>query len=337
LVSNGGAYASTGPFVTRRAVAMCTGPYRIPNVHLVGKSVYTNTPFCGSFRGFGIPQVTFAIESQMDDLAQRLGLDPLELRLRNAFEPGSETATRQVLGESVGLKQTLEAVRSHYVEARRLAEGQQGTGEVRRGVGVASYWGAIGLEETTDYAEARLELQADGRLCLYTGSTDTGQGTHTILAQIVSEVMGLPMESIIVEGRDTAVTPDCFSGSASKQTMNSGNAVLQASRKLRDAILDIGARAVEQRAEDLYLADGFLLSRVDHDLRVPLEKVASWGREAGVPQEASAREEVPLPEFDPIDGHGVLTPCYTFATQVAEVEVNMRTGEVQVVRVVAAQ
>lgn len=337
VVANGGAYASTGPFVLRRAVAMAGGPYQVPNVHIVGKTVYTNLPFCGSFRGFGLPQVTFAMESQMDTLAQRLGFDPLELRLLNALEPGAETATRQILGESVGMRQTLEAVRSYYVEAKRRVEGERRDGDVRRGVGLASYWGAIGLEEMTDYAEARVELQEDGRLCIYTGSTDTGQGTHTILAQIAAEVMGLPMESITVEGADTAVTPDCFSGSASKQTMNSGNAVLRASTKLRKAILDVAARAVEQKSEDLYLADGFLLSRVDHSLRVPSKEVAAWCKEADVALTASERVEMPLAPLDPVDGHGILTDCYTFATHAAEVEVNMRTGKVQVTRVVAAQ
>jgi len=119
----------------------------------------------------------------------------------------------------------------------------------------------------TDRAEARLELREDGQVCLYTGASEVGQGVHTILAQIVSEVMGLPMESIIVEGKDTAVSPDCGSGSASKQTMSSGNAVLQASRKLRETILAVGARAVEQSVEDLYLEDGCLVSHVDAGLR----------------------------------------------------------------------
>lgn len=335
-VANTGAYASTGPLVLIKALALVTGPYYIPHVWIEGKSVYTNIPFCGSFRGFGAPQVCFAIESQMDITARELGIDPLEFRLLNAFEPGSETATRQILGESVGIKQTLLAVKGHYEEAKKRIATRQKNGSIRTGVGVASMWAGIGLEETLDFAEAYVELRDDGMLRIYTGSTDSGQGTYTVLSQIAAEEMQLPMEFIEVISGDTSLTPNCLSGSASKQTFQSGNAVLGATRELKETILGVAVRALEEKRENLYFSNGLLLSRSDPTLQMSLKVLAALCREAGAPLMAKKKVVVPLSLLDPEDGHGVLWPCYTFATQVAEVETNIRTGKVKVRRVIAA-
>lgn len=338
IVSNTGAYASTGPFVLVKAVVLATGPYYFPHVLIEGKSVYTNSPHCGSFRGFGVPQVALAMESQMDILAERLGIDPLEFRLKNAFEPGSMTSTGQTLGESVGIKRTIEAVRSYYEEAKRsLTSTKQRNSHLKRGLGVACMWSGIGPEEAHDPSECFLEIDLKGKLKLFTGAADVGQGTRNVLATIAARVLDTSVDNFEVISADTDLTPNCSPGVASKQTYLSGNAVLQAAQRLKASLLQTAAKVLEERIEDLDLKDGHLVSRKDPSLHVSLPQLAAYCLEAGTPMRTTGRYDYPLLKLDPETGQGILYQFFIYATHIVEVEVNTETGETRAIRVVAAQ
>lgn len=337
LVADTGAYAKFGPIVLLVAPLHATGPYYVPNVLIQGKAAFTNNPYGSAMRGFGTPQVHFAIESQMDMLAEALGMDPLELRYRNALEEGAETATCQRLGVSTPLKETIEAVRPYYRKAVAQARlvNQASCGKLRRGVGVACGWFGVGKTGFKDTADAAAELGDDGRICLLTGASDGGQGNSTALVQIAAEEIGVPVESIVLVRADTAATPNAEATCASRTIYSSGTAVKEAAGKLRKALLDAASRFLEEPVDTLRMGDGFVFSVTDPSARVSFSELAATAHEAGLPLSFQGHF-VPDVNLDPVTGRGTPFPIWVYATHLAEVEVNVETGDVRVLRVVAA-
>ena len=224
IVGDTGAYASVGAKVLERAAGHACGAYRVPNVDVEARAVYTNNAPCGAMRGFGVPQVTFAIEGLLDILAERVGLDRWEMRWRNALEAGDRFGTGQRLGPGVGLKRTLLAVREAFGSARYagIACGAKNTG-IGNGV--------------TERGRAVLRPEADGTVTLFHSWTEMGQGIHTVLRQIVCGELGLPADRIRVVV-DTDHELDTGETTASRATVLGGRAVLDATRRLREALGD---------------------------------------------------------------------------------------------------
>ncbi len=222
IVGDTGAYASVGAKVLERAAGHACGAYRVPNVDVEALAVYTNDPPCGAMRGFGVVQVTFAIEGMLDRLAEKVGLDGWEIRWRNALETGDRSTTGQRLGPGVGLKRTLLAVRDVYRGARfaGIACGAKNTG-IGNGV--------------TEYGRAILRPEADGSVTLFHSWTEMGQGIHTALRQLACTALGLPPERILVVV-DTERELDTGETTASRATTLGGRAVLDAAAKLRAAL-----------------------------------------------------------------------------------------------------
>jgi selenium-dependent xanthine dehydrogenase len=222
IVGDTGAYASVGAKVLERAAGHACGAYRVPNVDVEARAVYTNNPPSGAMRGFGVPQVTFALEGLLDEIAERVGVDGWEIRWRNALEPGDRFGTGQLLGPGVGLKQTLLAVRDAYRGARRagIACGAKNTGI---GNGVPERGAAI------------LAPQPDGTVLLRHSWTEMGQGIHTTLRQIAAEELGVPAERIRVSV-DTERELDTGETTASRATVLGGHAVRRAALALREAL-----------------------------------------------------------------------------------------------------
>jgi selenium-dependent xanthine dehydrogenase len=222
IVGDTGAYASVGDKVLERAAGHACGAYRVPNVDVEAKAVYTNNPPCGAMRGFGVSQSNFAVEGILDRLAARVGIDEWEIRWRNALEEGDRTGTGQRLGPGVGLKKTLLAVRHAYHEEpyAGIACGLKNTG-IGNGV--------------TEYGRAILRPEPDGTVTLFHSWTEMGQGVHTVLRQIACEELGLPSERVRV-AVDTERELDTGLTTASRSTVLGGNAVLDAARKLRAAL-----------------------------------------------------------------------------------------------------
>ena len=222
IVGDNGAYASVGMKVLERAAGHACGPYRVPNLDIEARAVYTNNPPSGAMRGFGVNQTAFAIEGMLDRLAERVGIDGWEIRWRNILDEGDRFATGQRLGPGVGAKATLLAVRDAY-----------------RGAAIAGI--ACGVKNTgignglTEYGRAVLRPEADGTVTLYHSWTEMGQGCHTVFAQLAASELGVPVERIRVLV-DTERELDTGQTTASRATMLGGQAVLRAATTLREAL-----------------------------------------------------------------------------------------------------
>lgn len=336
VIADTGSYASFGPGVITRAAIHASGPYDIPNYRFNGKMAYTNNPFCGAMRGFGVPQMTFAMESQMDLLAEQLGMDPWRIRHLNGYDYGSATSTGQVLSESVTFKSTLEAVREAYLQAKLRAE-TASDGKIKRGVGLGCMWFGLGKTSLPNKSEARVELLADGKVHVYTGAADVGQGSNTTLAQIAADELGLPFDSVLLTSADTGLTPDSDFTCASRQTYCSGNAVSRAANNLKSMLLETaGSILGEEGTEDLVVKGGYISSNSGGAKKLSFARLAEICREENAPLSFQASFHVINNMLDPKTGAGNPYPSFSYGTQVAEVEVNTETGEVKVLRIVAA-
>ncbi|MBX6320961.1 MAG: molybdopterin-dependent oxidoreductase [Rhodospirillaceae bacterium] len=328
-----GAYASWGPTVANRVPVHATGPYAVPHVTATTRAVYTNAPPSGAFRGFGVPQCAIVHEALMDELAAKLGLDPLDFRLRNALRPGDATATGQVLGPGAGLPQCLEALRPAWRRARAEAEAfnREAAGPLRRGAGIGCMWYGIGNTSLSNPSTMRVGLARDGTLTLYNGAVDIGQGSNTIMAQLCADALGVPVSALRIVMGDTDRTADAGKTSASRQAFISGNAAKAAGEDLRRRILRLANAGPAARL----LIEGARIVVEDGDAVRTIDLAA-------LPADADGDVLVGTGHFDPpttpldANGQGVPYATYGFAAQVAEVEVDGALGTVKVRRITAA-
>jgi CO/xanthine dehydrogenase Mo-binding subunit len=336
IICDTGAYGSYGIAVASRAAVHASGPYEIENVEVEARCVYTNNPFAGAMRGFGAPQIAFAFESQMDLLAQQLHMSSLEIRRLNALRKGSKTGTGQELTASVGIGECLEAIGPHYsraLEAWRMAPTPPSK---RRGIGLGAMWYGIGNTGVQNPSTAQIEVDLDGRVTLYTGCADIGQGSTTVLSQIVGETLGLSPDAIRIIVGDTRLTTNAGATSASRQTYISGNAVKDAADKLADLLLTEGADLLKARKESLVLDSGLIRDVNDPTKGVPFVKAVRRAHKKGLPLKWQGYFDPVTEPLDPETGQGVPYATYAFACHLAQVTVDVYTGEVEVNRVVAA-
>ena len=321
-----GAYASWGPTVANRVPVHAMGPYAVPNVRTWGEAFFTNGPPAGAFRGFGVPQAAIAHEAMMDELADRLGIDRLEFRHRNALRAGDTTATGQKLEHSAGLAQCLEALRPHWRKAQEeVAAFNAKDGPRRRGVGIGCMWYGIGNTSMSNPSRMRVGLAADGTLTLYNGALDIGQGSNTIMTQIAADALGLPAARFGLVSGDTDLTADAGKTSASRQTFVSGRAAEAAGRDLRQQVLRLANAGADARLSlegaTLTVRDGNEVHALDLTKIGPLVGEGSF--------------DPPTTPLD-ADGQGIPYATYAFAAQMATVEVDLELGTVKVLRIVAA-
>ena len=330
VVMDGGAYCTLTPVVLSRGALHAGGPYRCPNVRIRARATRTNTPPNGAFRGFGAPQTEFAAETQLNRLAERLGVSPLDIRRRNVYRLGDVTPTGQVLRESVAGEEVLERAaeaaefeRRRERTARTRAEregsavlGSEALASSRHrsapGIGLAFAWhgaGFTGSGEVKLASVASLELGADGAIRILTGSTEIGQGTRTIFPQLVAAELGVPYEAVQIAPQDTAFVPDSGPTVASRTAMVVGGLLIKAARRLR---ADVEAATGRSFAE----------SYVDAAARGPIRVDERFEPYPGVP-------------FDDETYRGDAYPAYGWAACVARVEVDLDTAEVAVTDVVA--
>jgi CO/xanthine dehydrogenase Mo-binding subunit len=336
LTCDTGAYASYGIAVASRSAVHATGPYEIGTVKIESRCVYTNNPFAGAMRGFGTPQIALAHESQMDLLALELGLDPFEMRRRNALKPGSKTGTGQELRASVGIRQCLDAIQPYHEQAKAEWQSEPIGPYKKRGVGIGCMWYGIGNTGVQNPSTARITMDRDGNVTLFTGCADIGQGSTTVLAQIAAEVLGLAPEAIRLVVADTKCTTNAGATSASRQTYISGNAVKDAAEKLADVLLTAAVNKLKAPKSSLFLDAGYVKDSADPNKQVGFAWLAQHLHQNGLPLTWNGffdPETVPL---DPETGQGVPYATYAFACQLALVSVDTLTGEVQVKKIVAA-
>ncbi len=350
MLADTGAYALFGPGLMVKTFASATGPYRWPHLELHGRVAFTNNPTAGAMRGPGTTQVAFAVESQIDQLAERLGMDPLEFRARNRLRQGDRLMSGQVLEQDPAYAATIEAVRPHWREAlERCAASADLPGTLRRGVGVASIWYGIGgggggpvpgqdpaLTVGRGPGRAALDLREDGSIAVRTGAVDLGQGTAAVMGLIAAEVLGVPPERVTVLTGDTATCPDAGPAVGSRLTFFVGNAVRNAAADLREAILGTAAGLLERPFGELELRDGDVRARAGEEGRVTLAQIARARAEAKRANSFDGYFDADVPAYQVSAERGEPYAMYVTGTQMAEVEVDTATGMVRVLRVVAA-
>ena len=322
-----GAYALSGPANAKTGSYVASGPYRVPNRRLTTYAVYTNLPPAGPYRGVGVPHVAWAYESEMDRIARHLGMDPLEVRLKNLLQEGDVFVTGESL-VSVGISDCLrQAAAGIGWRGREEQADNAGRGSLRRGKGLA----VIMKSTTTPTASAAsVRLNGDGSVMLLTSSTEMGQGVRTCLAQIVADRLGLPVDRVTVSAPDTDVTPYDKSTSSSRTTFHMGNAALRAAEDVREQLLDAGAQALEVDKADLELgAAGVNVRGVpDRSLTIPQLLRVKYGDSVGSIF-GSCNFQV-KGGLDPRTGKGKAAAFWFFSACSAEVEVDVETGKVRV-------
>ncbi len=324
---DGGAYRTLSPVVLSRALLHAAGPYRCPRVRVRGRVLATNTATNGAFRGFGAPQVEFAAERQMDRVARRLGLDPLEIRLRNALAAGDRLPTGQVLDGTTAARPCLERAaeltgfRERWRELEAARAGRR-DGEPRRGVGLSLFFhgaGFTGNGERRMRSPVEARLDPEGRIEVLTAMTDMGQGCAAIFPQIAREAGGLAEGDVVFAEPDTSVVPDSGPTVASRTTMVVGGAIAR-------AVVDVRDRVLAWWAEREGLETGEV---VDGEIRPGgvrfREVAAAYLREVG-PLEVRVRHEPPAwQNFDEEAYRGAAYPTYAWGAEVVEVEVDPDT------------
>jgi xanthine dehydrogenase molybdenum-binding subunit len=337
LVGDAGAYASLSTKVLKRATTHATGPYHIDNARVDCYAMYTNNPPSGAFRGFGVTQSAFAVESNMDILAHRLGIDPLELRRRNTLHIGGTTATGQILRESVGLLDCID-----WVEKRVQALSRDASPDP---AGLRTAWGVAAAYKNTgfgggapDAAEAEVEVYPDGTAQVRISSADLGQGLTTVLAQIAAEIFGLPFEQARVLLSDTDLTPDGGPTTGSRQTFVTGNAARHAAEGMRQRMTLVAAEHWDVPPESIRFEHGEVLVTAGPsggaECRAAFGDVVRWLIEEG--HQPFLRYLYHAPETKPLGEGGDMHFAFGFSAQAAQVAVDTESGEVQVLRVVAA-
>jgi CO/xanthine dehydrogenase Mo-binding subunit len=329
-----GAYADIGPRTTKNGGYASGGPYRIEHQDLTSYCVYTNRPPSGAFRGFGVPQVCWPYESQMDDIARKLGVDPVALRRQNLVQEGDIFVTGDKL-VSVGLEkcldQVVESIGWKGIESTRPLPSDK-PGFVR-GLGVAVM---IKSTMTPSNSAASVRLNSDGSATLLTSSVEIGQGPHTSLAQIVAETIGLPLSKVTVTFPDTDFTPYDQSTSSSRTIFSMGHAAQQAGLQIREQLLEIAAKQLEAAVGDLQLADGVIsvVGSPTRSLTIPQAFRAHFGTPVG--SLFGAFDFQTTGGLDPDTGRGKASAFWFLSAAGAEVEVDTRTGKIRVLRAVTS-
>ncbi|MCA0453782.1 MAG: molybdopterin-dependent oxidoreductase [Chloroflexi bacterium] len=334
LYGDGGAYASLSDKVMTRATTHATGPYEVPNAKIDCYAMYTNNVPSGAFRGFGVTQSAFAVEQNMDMLAEKLNIDPIEFRRMNAQKVGVTTATGQLLRESVGLLETIDDVQGDMV-AKSNGHGFRWSwreGNKAYAWGVACAYKNTGLGGgAPDKSEAEIEAFEDGTIEVRTAAADMGQGIAHVVAQCAAEEMHIPYEKVKVLLCDTDLTPNGGPTTASRQTFMTGNAARLAAVALREAITQSAAEMMDVPPEKIYYEEGLLRSN-GHS--VPMGDVVTWMKESGL--SPKTRHEYWGPKTQPLGTGGDMHFAFSYATQAALVEVDTDTGEVHVLKILSS-
>ncbi|MDH2901702.1 MAG: xanthine dehydrogenase family protein molybdopterin-binding subunit, partial [archaeon] len=326
-----GAYVSWGAFDSRVMMATTSGQYRVDNVQFDSFVVYTNNPYSGTMRGAGNPQINFAIESQMDKIAEKLGIDPLELRLRNANRPG-DTTTQGMKITTCAMEETLKLAAREIGWKGKHREGKS------RGIGFSTLFHVAGGARVykSDGCGAMIKIDDFGKVCVSVGSTEIGTGSDTSIAQIVAEELGVPLSKVEIINKDTALKPWDVGTHASRATFVGGNAALLAARDAKRQILKLASKEFLDDPSKLEIKNGEIYSISDPKKRIEFTKLLRrvHFKQGGTMIMASAFFD-PQTEMSDESGIGNISMTYAFGTQAVLAEVDEETGKIDVLKVVA--
>lgn len=326
-----GAYAEKSPTVCIRGSLPAPGPYRIPHVRVDGYAVYTNKPVAGSYRGYGIPQGAWASEQQMDEIAKRLGMDPVEIRMKNMFVDGDVSYWGEQL-HSVGLKETLIKATQAIEWGKKPAAGKRG---VKIGKGFACIQKPTRSPTTSS---AGVLVNSRGAVTVLAGTVEIGQGCNTILSQVAAEELKVPIDSVRMHSLDTDVIPFDASTTSSRSTYHMGNAVRRAAIHAREQIAEAAGPMFEAKKEDLDFADGKVFLKDQPQMALPIGEVIrrKLGGDGVIRGDGSYTYEI-AKDLDLETGHSDhASAFYMYATQAAEVAVDEESGRIRLLRMSAA-
>ncbi len=345
-----GAYAGSGPFITRNSIYGIVAGYRLPNLKVDAYAVYTNQPIVASFRGFGTTQVVWAIESQMDIIAEKLKMDAVELRRKNLLKEGDMNATGEIV-HSIGLRECLDKV-ADLIEWDKNTKQEKGSWKRGKGLALGNKYSmaptaAVGV----------VKVLEDGTIEVRESADEMGQGCITVLAQIAAEEFGVSMDRVKVVWGDTNFTPYFSRGSTSQRsTFNLGNAVRLACQDAKRQLCEIATQKLQAPPEDMDIKDGKIYVRSERSKAIDIKELFTAEREL-LPGEfgnyvekkgevvGKAVSVTPAAPSDPLTAQipsdiarqgGRLTAFYGYAAQAVEVLVNTETGEIKVERIAAA-
>ncbi|HEU4343067.1 MAG TPA: xanthine dehydrogenase family protein molybdopterin-binding subunit [Candidatus Binatia bacterium] len=326
-----GAYAEKSPTVCIRGSLPAPGPYRIPHVKVDGYAVYTNKPVAGSYRGYGIPQGAWACEQQMDEIARRLGMDPVAIRLKNIFVDGDISYWGEKL-HSVGLKETLVKATEAIDWGTRSRPEKPG---IKLGKGFACIQKPTRSPTTSS---AGVLVNARGEVIVLAGTVEIGQGCNTILSQVAAEELKVPMEKVRMHPLDTDIIPFDASTTSSRSTYHMGNAVRRAAIHARQQIAEAASPILEAKSDDIEFADGKVFLKDQPQIALPIAEVVrrKLGAEGVIRGDGSYTYEI-AKDLDLETGHSDhASAFYMYATQAAEVAVDEESGRVRLLRMSAA-
>jgi len=344
IISDSGAYSSQSFFVNWRSVVQATGPYEIENVETDIRGVYTNNTYTAAFRGFGSPQVIFAQESLMDEIAEICGISALEIRMLNGFKQGSKTASGQLLNKhTVSLDEVIDKAlfkadyQKKLIEYKKLNDQD---GRYKYGIGFScSYRGCALGAEGTDATSAIVSVQADGSIYVLTGLNENGQGMRTTFSQVTAEVLGAKYENIVFLEPQTATITDGGPTVASRGTLMGGNAVIIAAEKVKERIFRvIKADLQVNELEETNWKDG-LISRKEllSEIKpIKFEEAAEKAYWAGENLSAYGWYNAPDVSWDEETGQGNAYFTYVYGSHVADIRVDTSTGKIEVNNITAA-
>jgi 4-hydroxybenzoyl-CoA reductase alpha subunit len=334
IIANGGAYLSIGALSLYLMCSSLSIPYRVPHLRAKGYRVYTNTQPSCAMRGHGVPQCRFAAEVQLDLAAKEMGLDPIDIRLKNALRPG-ETTPNGFKITSCGLEESITEGK-RIIDRWRREQPKEENVRIKRGIGVACYGYPSGPRGPThNTAGAIMKAHEDGSLSLITGSTDAGQGSDTVLSQIAAEVLGVPLEDIRYSMVDSNLTPVDPGTYGSRVTFVTGNAVRLAAEDVRQQLAEVAAIKLEADPKEMVFRDRRVYVAGSPERGMAFAKLVKTAQYSGtgktiIGKAYWAPEGVDLVNFE--TGQGNLSAAYSFGTQIAEVEVDVETGFIRVKR-----
>jgi CO/xanthine dehydrogenase Mo-binding subunit len=336
VINNSGGYRGSGVVVIFLAWGFTMIPYRIPNLKFEGLSVYTNNPVRAPQRGHGCPQIRFAIESQLDKIAEDLGIDPVTIRLRNAREPWEELPNGDNVHEA-GLIECIKVAAEKSDFLNKYGKGRNAKGNIRRGIGmgVSGYFG--GSLIYPNGSGVIVKMNDDGTPTVLTGGIDVGQGSETIICQIVAEELSVDLDEVKIISSDTDATPQDIGAWISGMSYVTGNAARQAAGNARKKMLELAALRLNTEVGDLVVKDKTIFRRSNPDERMTYREVIAYSIASrrgdtilGEGFWRTMRDEPTHPSLATTKGRW--TENYAFSCQVAEVEVDIETGEARLIK-----
>jgi xanthine dehydrogenase molybdenum-binding subunit len=332
MTLDNGAYTSWGATTPSVMMMPISSLYKVPNIRYAAKCVYTNNTWSQAMRGYGNPQATFAIDSQIDILAEMAGIDPLDFRMRNANLPG-EVTPQQFRINTCGLRECVDAV------AQKLDWRQNRGRRDGRGIGMASmiHVGGGARVYKSDGCGTIIKIDDFGTVNVITGATDMGQGSDTVIAQIVAEELGVRIEDVVVTHTDTDICPWDVGAHASRTTFVAGNSARGAARKIKEQLLEVAAKSLGESPENLDIRDRMIFSKNDPEKKSPLGKILR-----AVHYAAGGKMVMAEYFYDPPNENldrefkGNLSVTYAYGTHGVEVEVDKETGQVKILKYIAA-